>query len=131
MQQVLAKAQQGRQIIGFDAQLLRGQAIKKCQVALVEILKRQEDSLSSKHLASILRKWRTGKEAKKIQSTRSPLDIARKVTTLLTSLLEELTLLGQATSVELMTQASPAQDLSAIKGEQLPVPYSGVRPSDS
>lgn len=91
-------------------------------MALVENLKRQEQSLSAKHLASIMRKWRAGKEAQRIQSARGPLETAEELTTLSTSVLEELTLIARATSVELVTQALPAQDLSAINGEQLPVP---------
>jgi hypothetical protein len=91
-------------------------------VALVENLKRQEQSLSANHLVSIMRKWRTGKEAQRIQSARSPLETAEELTTLSISVLEELTLIAKATSVELVTQALPAQDLSAISGEQLSVP---------
>jgi hypothetical protein len=55
----------------------------------------------------------------------------KELTTLSTSVLEELTQLGRATSVELVTQASPSQVLSAVKGERALVSLSSVRPGDS
>lgn len=55
----------------------------------------------------------------------------KELTTLSTSVLEELTQLGRATSVELVTWAAPSKALSAIKGEQALVPLSGVRPGGS